>query len=295
MRPFRFGVNLTSLDAREEWSAKCRTAESLGYDLITVSDHLGGQAPFPALVAAAGVTRRVRLATFVLNSAFWNPALLAREVMTTHRLTGRRLELGIGTGYVRSEFEKDGAEWGTPGSRVRRLEETVAEVTHLLDHPRELGDPNPPERPPLMIGANGDRVLRLAARHADIVSFSVARLKPASGHGALELLDADETEERVRHFEQAAGDRAETIERNILAQTIVVTNDRLSAVASLQRRMRHLTAEQIMEIPSVLIGTPEGIADQLRDRRDRFGFSFICVQESAIRDFAPVIKLLSGS
>jgi len=295
MRPFRFGVNLTSLNAREEWTTKCRTAEALGYDVITVSDHLGGPAPFPALVAAASVTRRIRVATFVLNSAFWNPVLLAREVMTTNRLTGGRLELGIGTGYVRSEFDKAGAEWGTPGNRVRCLEKTVAKVTHLLDHPRELGDPSPPERPPLMIGANGDRVLHLAARHADIVSFSVARLKPGSGHGTLELLDADETEERVRHFEQVAGERAETIERNILAQTVVVTHDQLSAAASLQRRMRHLTTKQIIEVPSVLIGTPEDIADRLRERRERFGFSFVCVQESALRDFAPVVELLSGS
>jgi probable F420-dependent oxidoreductase len=268
MRPFRFGVNLISLDGRDEWLVKCRAAESLGYDIISVPDHLGSQAPFPALVAAAGVTERIRLATFVLNSAFWNPVLLAREVMTTNRLTGGRLELGIGTGYVRSEFEKARTEWGSSGSRVRRLKETVAEVTRLLDHPREIGDPNPADRPPLMIGANGDRVIRLAARHADIVSFSAARLKPGAARGALELLDADEVEERVRYFEGVAGDRAQTVERNILAQTVVVTTDRLAAAASVRRRMPHLTAEQVMEIPTVLIGTPDRIAGQLRDRRD---------------------------
>jgi probable F420-dependent oxidoreductase len=294
MKAFRFGVNLTSLDGRDAWLDKCRDAERLGYDVITVSDHLGGQSPFPALAAAAAVTERVALATFVLNSAFWNPVLLAREVMTAIRLTGGRFQLGAGAGYVRSEFDKVGVSWGAARDRARRLEDMVTEVIRLLDHPRELGDPNPAARPPLMIGGNGDRTLRLAARHADVVSFSAATLKPGAARGALRLLGAEEVEERVRYFESVAGERARQVERNLLAQTVVATDDRTRAAAALRRRMPRLTVDQIAEMPTVLLGTAAQMAAQLQARRERFGFSYICVQESAMWDFAPVVGLLSG-
>lgn len=107
-RPFRFGVSLIDPAPAGEWRAKCRRAEEIGYDVILVPDHLGMPAPFPALVAAGAATERPRLGTFVLNAGFWNPALLAREVATTHALTDGRLELGLGTGYVQAEHDRAG-------------------------------------------------------------------------------------------------------------------------------------------------------------------------------------------
>jgi len=100
--------------------------------VITVADHLGMPAPFPALVAAAEATERPRLGTFVLNTGFWNPALLAREVATTDALTGGRLELGLGTGYVQEEHETAGLPWGSPRERVDHLLYTVEELARLL-------------------------------------------------------------------------------------------------------------------------------------------------------------------
>src|SRR5262245_21046633 len=127
-RPFRFGVNLLTPASAGEWRAKCRRAEELGYDVILVPDHLGMPAPFPALVAAAGATERPRLGTFVLNAGFWNPTLLAREVATTNALTGGRLELGLGTGYVQAEHDRAGLPFGSPRERVDRLRRTVEEL-----------------------------------------------------------------------------------------------------------------------------------------------------------------------
>ncbi|MEU7046344.1 LLM class F420-dependent oxidoreductase [Streptomyces varsoviensis] len=294
MRKFRFGVNLNSATSHQEWTRKCRAAQSHGFDVLTVPDHLGVQAPFPALVAAAAVTERVRVSTFVLNCAFWNPVLLTREVMTTDRLTDRRLEVGLGTGYVRSEFDKAGVEWGTAGTRVDGLERTAAELTRLLDHPRELGDTQPPSRPPLLIGGNGDRVLGLAARHADIVAFTGAVLKRGATRGTLRLLDADTVAERVAYFEKTAGDRAPGIERNILVQAVVVTDRRRAAAETLCRRMPHLTPNQALEAPTVLMGTVKEIVEQLRERRERYGFSYVSVHESAMTDFTPVIEALAG-
>ncbi|MYR59881.1 TIGR03621 family F420-dependent LLM class oxidoreductase, partial [Streptomyces sp. SID625] len=167
-RPFRFGVNLLDPASAGEWRAKCRRAEELGYDVILVPDHLGWVAPFPALVAAAEATERPRLGTFVLNAGFSNPALLAREVATTDALTDGRLELGLGTGYVREEHERAGLPWGTPGERVTHLRRTVEELDRLLGSPDHRPRAAQQPRVPLLIGANGDRMLRLAAEHADI-------------------------------------------------------------------------------------------------------------------------------
>jgi hypothetical protein len=106
-RQFRFGVNFLESAPAEEWARKCRHAEALGYDVLLVPDHLGWPAPFPSLVAAAQATQRPRVGTFVLNAAFWNPVLLAREVATTDQLTGGRLELGLGAGYAAQQLGAD--------------------------------------------------------------------------------------------------------------------------------------------------------------------------------------------
>ncbi|KOG87412.1 5,10-methylene tetrahydromethanopterin reductase, partial [Streptomyces varsoviensis] len=148
--------------------------------------------------------------------------------------------------------------------------------------------------PPLLIGGNGDRVMGLAARHADIVAFTGAVLKRGATRGTLQLLDADTVAERVAYFEKTAGDRAPGIERNILVQAVVVTDRRRAAAETLCRRMPHLTPDQALEAPTVLMGTVKEIVEQLRERRERYGFSYVSVHESAMTDFTPVIEALAG-
>lgn len=225
-RPFRFGVNLMSPAPAGEWRAKCRRAEELGYDVILAPDHLGMPAPFPALVAAAEATERPRLGTFVLNAGFWNPALLAREVATTDALTDGRLELGLGTGYVQAEHETAGLPWGSPGERVDHLRRTVEELERLLGS--EDQQPQPVQkRVPLLIGANGDRMLRLTAEHADIAAFTGARARDG---GVLEPLAAEELDERVALYLKLAAGRAEPAELNLLVQIVIVTDDPGAAI-----------------------------------------------------------------
>src|SRR4051812_18547968 len=145
-RPFRFAVNLTAAATDEDWRAKCRQAEELGYDVILVPDHLGKVAPFPALVAAAQVTERPRLGTFVLNAGFWNPTLLAREVATVDALTGGRLELGLGAGYVQSEHDRAGLPFGSAGERGDHLPRTGGGVGRPVSARGPVAPPG--ERPP---------------------------------------------------------------------------------------------------------------------------------------------------
>ncbi|WP_060885580.1 LLM class F420-dependent oxidoreductase [Streptomyces caniscabiei] len=302
-RPFRFGVNLLSPTSGGEWRAKCRRAEQLGYDVILVPDHLGMPAPFPSLVAAAEATERPRLGTFVLNAGFWNPTLLAREVATTDALTGGRLELGLGTGYVAAEHEKAGLPWGSPGERVDHLLRTVEELDRLLgsdDLPhsrlRSSGGipmPRPAQRPrvPLLIGANGDRMLRLTAEHADIAAFTGARTVEG---GKLEPLTAEELDERVGRYQEFAAGRKEPAELNLLVQIVELTEDRAAAVRPWLGHLPNLSEEQVLQLPLVLVGTLEEIVAQVLAQRERYGFSYLTVLEPNMETFAKVVEALQG-
>ncbi|MFD8388767.1 LLM class F420-dependent oxidoreductase [Streptomyces sp. NPDC059680] len=288
-RPFRFGVNLLTPAPAAEWRAKCRRAEELGYDVILVPDHLGMPAPFPALVAAAEATHRPRLGTFVLNAGFYNPALLAREVATTDALTGGRLELGLGTGYVPAEHETAGLPYGSPRERVDHLRRTVEELDRLLG-----SDEHQPRtarsRMPLLIGANGDRMLRLAAEHADIAAFTGAR--PGSAGGTLEPLTAEELDERVARYRGLAAGRAEPAELNLLIQLVAVTDDPEPVLKPLLERQPQLTLEAALALPIVLAGPLQDVLARVRAQRERFGFSYLTVLEPYMEALAPVMERL---
>lgn len=294
-RPFRFGVNMLTLEAGDSWRHKCRRAEELGYDVLLVPDHLGMPAPFPALIAAAEATERPRVGTFVLNAGFWNPALLAREVATTDALTGGRLELGLGTGYVRAEHETARLPWGSPRERVDHLVRTVEELDRLLGDPDQAPRPAQRPRPPLLIGGNGPRMLRLAAEHAEIAAFTGGRQAPGRPEGTLELMPADELAASVARYEGYAAGRPEPAERNLLVQQVRNTNDRRAVAREVADRGIGLDEEQALEVPTLLIGTPRQMAEQLREHRERFGFSYLTVLDSALEEFAPVLEELRGS
>ncbi|QEU96461.1 LLM class F420-dependent oxidoreductase [Streptomyces kanamyceticus] len=294
-RPFRFGVNMVSLSTGDDWREKCRTAERLGYDVILVPDHLGAPSPFPALVAAAEATERPRVGTFVLNAGFWNPALLAREVATTDALTGGRLELGLGTGYVKPEHDAAGLPWGTPGERVDHLRRAIEELDKLLGADEHQPQPLQKPRPPLLIGGNGDRMLQLTSQHADIAAFTGAKAAPGDSSGTLRHLTAEELDERIAAYHRFAADRAAPAELNLLIQMVEVTDDRRAAVRPVVEYIPRLTEDTALELPIVLIGTVRQIADQLRAQRERYGFSYITVLEPYFEAFGPVIEELSGS
>ncbi|MBC9714900.1 TIGR03621 family F420-dependent LLM class oxidoreductase [Streptomyces sp. TRM66268-LWL] len=291
-RPFRFGVNFLGTAPADAWRAKCRRAEELGYDVLLVPDHLGMPAPFPALVAAAEATERPRLGTFVLNAGFWNPALLAREIVTTDALTGGRLEVGLGTGYVRAEHEDAALPWGSPGERVGHLVRTVRELRRRYAEAPLKEQLTQPGGPPLLIGGNGERVLRLAAEEAATVAFTGARSSP-DAPGTLLALSAEEFAARIARYEES--ERAvggPPAERNLLLQLVELTDDRAKAVDALAQRSAHLTQEQVLALPILAVGTVDEVTRQLLDQREQFGISYLTVLEPYMEAFAPVIQAL---
>ncbi|GIF76513.1 TIGR03621 family F420-dependent LLM class oxidoreductase [Asanoa siamensis] len=276
-RPFRFGASIINIGtSRSVWHARAREIEGLGYDVLLVNDHLGMAAPFPALVSAADVTG-MRLGTYVLNAGVQHPAYLAREVADAHRLTEGRLELGLGAGYVEHEFTAAGLPFGTPGSRLRRLQQVLAETKELL-----LAEPDRP-LPPIMIAAAGDRLLEYAARTADIISFPItAGFGPGTPEEALAR--------RVDRVRTAAGDRFADLELNLFVAAVGAQVDDLdlSIVASASGR----PAEELVDLPGVLVGSPRQIADKLGHYRDTYGISYVSVLEPHMHLFAEVIPLL---
>src|ERR1700736_798820 len=120
-RPFRFGVNSVTTSA-QEWQDTARKAEALGYSTFIAQDHFGQQlAPLPALVAAGAVTSRLRLATLVLDNDFRHPAAVAKEAATVDVLTNGRFELGLGAGWLQSDYDKTGLPFDPPSVRLERL------------------------------------------------------------------------------------------------------------------------------------------------------------------------------
>lgn len=292
MRPFRFAVSLRtgSISSSAQLTDTARRAEELGYDAVHVADHLDGISPFPALVAIAAATSRVRVATLTLNAAFSNPALLAREVETTVWATGGRLELGLGTGYMKSEFDEAGLAWLSASERVDHLERIVAELRKRLA---------PDDLPPLLVAAKGDRMLRIAAREADIAAFSGLRQIPGAPPGWLDLDNADELAARLDAFDRYAGARSHEIERHLLIQHVAVTGEPRQAVqhwrdSATRSGQSRLSVDELVAAPQIVVGSVPQICERLQDVRRRYGFSYFSVFSPYLEEFAPVVAAMSG-
>jgi probable F420-dependent oxidoreductase len=304
IRSFRFSFNVFGIPSRAELQERCRHAESAGFDTVFAADHLGAPAPFPLLVAVADATERMRVGTLVLNAPFWNPALLAREVATTDILTDGRLELGLGAGHMKREFDLAGIPWSSFGERTRTLEKTIIELrrffsTDLIALPG-AASPQPVQRtgfggsgPPLIVGGTGDRVLTIAARHADIIGVAGTYQVAGKPPGAFRLATAADTDERMRFVREVAGERSADVEWHLLVQMVVRTTDRRAAAADMISRLgTEMTVDEALATPYLLIGTPEQMADQLLASRERYGFSYVTVHEPFREAFEPVVERL---
>lgn len=134
MREYRFGFTIDKALSRAELRETCRIAEDFGYDVALLPDHLERDfpGPFATMAAVAGACDRLRVGSLVLNTNFWNPTVLAREAAAVDYLSGGRLELGLGAGYARGEFEAAGIGWKPLGERVDGLERALDEVERLF-------------------------------------------------------------------------------------------------------------------------------------------------------------------
>lgn len=306
-RPFRFAVTARFAGTGAKWRDVARRAEDLGYDVLLVTDHMGPQlAPIPALMAAADATTRLRVGSFVFANDYRNPVMLAKEVATLDVLSGGRVEVGIGAGWKTGDYRELGIAYDAPAVRVSRLEESVVLLKRLLseEHVDHTGEhytvrgakiiPRPVQRPhpPLMIGGGGRRVLRLAARQADIVTFSPQ--VNASGRPRLDAITEKALASRVMRFRAAAGERAERVELNVFVFDAAVTDRARSLMAAVSGYLRR-AANGLVRSPFVLYGSRASLRELLLERRERLGLSYISVPGNAMREFAPIVAELRGN
>ena len=272
-------------------AGRVRRYESLGFSTITFTDHLvvPQWEPMTAVAAVAAATERIRLSTLVLDAGLRDPVLTAKAAATVERLSGGRLELGLGAGYVAANFAAAGLPFESGADRVDRLEEMVTLVRQLWVEPTTtfhgrffevMESPRVgPEsvQPRLLIGGGGRRVMRLGGRVADTVSMI-----PRQTTGAWSIADSVSDSTQARMAEKAAGVRQgardagrdpDTVELNTMVAKVIVGSDpgaRISQEAS----DTGITPAQMADSTLYLCGTGVEICDRLQRWRQEIGISY---------------------
>ena len=309
--PFRFGAELRLPLPGLTWAQTAQRVEELGYSTLVVPDHFQDEfAPGPALAAAAAATTTLRLGAHVYCNDYRHPVMLAKETATLDVLSNGRMDLGLGAGWMRSDYEEAGLDYDPPGVRIDRLIEALPIVRGLLgDGPVTFegehytirgmeGLPKPVQSPiPLVIGGGGRRMLSLAARHADIVGVNANLRSGEIGLDAINDMVAERFDEKLGWVRDAAGDRFAELELNVLVSAqITGGGDATTAMIEATATMFDKPPEVVAHTPVLLIGSVAEIADTLRRRRERWGFNYMVVQaaNSDLAAFAPVIAELDG-
>jgi probable F420-dependent oxidoreductase len=307
-RPFRFGIQVgTPYDAKG-WVALAHKVEDLGYSTLTMPDHFTQQlAPVPALMAAATATERLRIGALVFDNDYKHPVVLAKELATMDVLSDGRLEVGLGAGWMASDYEASGIGYDRPGVRIDRFEEALAVIKgafaegpfsftgahyRITDYD---GQPLPVQRPhpPLLVGGGGPRLLSIAARKADIVGINGTLTAGTIGPEALASMTYETVTDRVAVVRQAAGDRIRDIELNIRVFFVSITEDPGKVIDDMAAWV-NVDPPLIAASPFALVGTVNAITETLLRRRDELGFSYIIVGPDDVESFAPVVAALSG-
>jgi probable F420-dependent oxidoreductase len=313
MAELRFGVVSESVREGRAWLDFARQVEDSGIDVLLIRDHFSagafGQqlAPFTALAAAAAVTSRLCVGTMVLSNDFRHPAIVAHEAASLHLVSGGRFELGLGAGWYQPEYDAAGIGFDPAGQRIGRLEESLSIIRGMLSGTpvHHSGtwyqvdglnlDVLPQRRssPRLLIGAGGPRMLRLAARQADVVGLLPAPIRNAEdGDNPADRLPAA-FDAKLAVLREAAGDRFPSLELNAFA-TFIVTDKRRASTEDLilRRGWTGIDAETAWEMPTIFIGSPAQIRDDLRARRDRFGLSYLVVSEDMLPVLTRIVSAL---
>ena len=307
-RAFRFGVTVPAVAAGPAWAERARRVEQLGYSILQMPDHFREQlAPVPALTAAALATTRLRVGSLVFSNDFRHPVVLAKEAATLDVLSGGRFELGLGSGWLREEYDQAGILFDAPGTRIERMAEAVTlvkglltgEPVHFIGRHYTIaglrGTPTPIQRPhpPLVIGGGGQRLLSLAAREASIVSLVPRARRDGGGLDRGNFGEAA-FRQKIEWVRAAAGDRLAALELHTLIQAVVVTDRRAIAAEQLATRFK-IGPELVLESPYVLCGTVEEICETLRQRRQTHGISYVTVFDRDLEVFAPVVERLAAT
>ena len=307
-RPFRFGVQEHASPSAAAWRDTARQVEATGYATLYLPDHFRDQlGPVAALMAAADATTTLRIGSLVFDNDYRHPVVLAREAATLDLLSDGRLDLGLGAGWMESDYTKAGIPLDSPGIRIERMEEGLKIIKGLFAGGqfsftgkhytiKELeGFPSPLQKPhpPIILGGGGRRMLRLAAREADVVNVNFVLSAGRVGRELVRSGIAPRTDEKIEWIKEAAGPRLDELELSITVFLASVTDDRESMAAAIAAGLG-LEPADILEMPHFLIGTVDQLVTDIEARRERYGISYVIVPGEASESLAPVVAKLAG-
>ena len=313
MKPFRFAAGIRSTASRAEFVDAVREVERLGYSSLMLSDHLVDQfAPISALGVAAALTSTLRLGTCVFNNDLRHPVVLAQELATLDRLSDGRLEIGMGAGWNKPEYEGAGIPYDPGATRIDRLAESMTIMKGLFadgpvdfegrfyrvkgfeDLPRPIQRPHPP----FFVGGGSPKLLRFAALNAQIVGIAPRVL--ADGKADILGCTLAGSEKKIAIIKEAAGPRFDQLEINTYPSlSAKVTDQARPAALEVAERLHRrygvdLSERDILDSPHVFIGSVDSLVEKFQMLRERLGTSHIFVGED-FSDFAPVVERLSGT
>jgi probable F420-dependent oxidoreductase len=292
-----------------------QTAEELGFSTVYFPDHLLAEGPerqamglpsFDPMMQAAVVasaTSRIRIGHLVLCNLFRHPSVTARSLATLDQMSGGRMVTGLGSGWTETEFRMTGIPFPEIGARLRMLDEALTCIRGLwgaepFSHDGEFYHfrdadltPRPIQsKPPFVLGGGGKGLLRVAARHADVVNIvsDTGRAGYIALANAIKLTD-DTYREKVS-FLRAEADRAgrdgKAIRISGLLFTAQLTESRAAAAAVVEgiASMFGVPPAAILGSPLFLIGTPEDCITELRRRQRDWGLSEVVLSGAGAPD-----------
>jgi len=307
--PFRFAVEVHGPLDGSTWTDTVRELEALGYSTLFVPDHFDeGLGPITAMATAAVLTTTMKVGALVFDCDYRHPAVLARELASIDLLSEGRLEVGLGAGWKKLDYDRSGIQMDPPKARVDRMIEHAQILKALFadeapvdfegEHYRitELpGSPRPHTSggPPFVIGGGQRRVLRFAGAFADIVGVNASihsvEVDTAAAHDAM----PERIDEKVGWLREGAGARFDRIEINAWLAAAEITDD-TAGMADLMGQLFSAEPKDVLASPLTLIGSVSECADRLRERRERWGYSYTVIPGEKARDFAPLVAQLTG-
>jgi probable F420-dependent oxidoreductase len=315
MHPFRFGVVLEAVGDERSLREIVRRAESAGYATVLIRDHFAAEpfgpqlAPLTTLATVAAQSTSLRLGTLVIDNDFRHPAVLAKEIATLDLLSGGRVELGLGAGWLAAEYQQTGIPFDSPGTRIARLEESIAILKGLLggnsvtfhgQHYRvtDLGNfPDSVQRPhpPLLLGGGARRMLSLAGSEADIISVLNTSVANGVQRDSVAERSSARLAEKVAWIRDAAGERFASIELSLFPDIHIVDDHVMAAGQIAAARGWKVSPEAVFDMPAILIGSVDRIAEKLQALRQNLGFSYFVVSDTELEMVAPIVSRLSGT
>ena len=309
-RKFRFGVQVSSAADAAGWRERAHKIEDLGYSTLFMPDHFIDSpfAPMVGITDAAAATTTLRVGTLVLGNDYKHPAVVAKEAATLDVLSEGRLEVGLGAGWQRTDYDALGLRYDPPGVRVDRLTEAIAIVkgcftdgpfTFVGEHytVRDYdAQPKPLQRPhpPILIGGGAPRVLRMAGREADIVGINPNLSSGELDAAVVRSSVAEQTRQKVEWIRDGAGERFDDLELQIRYFFAAISDDARGLAEAVAPGFG-LTAAEALESGVALVGSVDECCEILQRRREEWQVSYIVFGDDNFEAFAPVVAGLAGT